>query len=392
IAGFQHEFRDIFCGTPTASGCPLNATTSNTGFQNFFASTFFDLDSFQERFEARYEVNDWLTVRGGLFYLDRDWKFLEFESASEGGGVPDTDTHTEEIGAINRSWLAGLVLKPNKRIQIFFDMENGDYTRVFNRQMPADLDRYRLRGRFEPWDGIRFNGSWFIFDNQNFKAPIPNPLFLNTCVTSGTNPAVFPAADPIYPVTCGDGVNVSSVPAEELPGRHSSRNRGGTVDFQLARFERGYLNAGYSRNDITAITDVTFPVSGTPNPPYGAGVFLYLLNENYFYVDAGGRVAGNLYVDAGYRIVDSSGSFPPSDPAGACVPLESQNCDNANLDPFEIFAGGLMYHQPHVSVRYAFSDNVSWKFGWRYYHYNQEVGTFSDYDSHIVTTSVVLSF
>lgn len=52
----------------------------------------------------------------------------------------------------------------------------------------------------------------------------------------------------------------------------------------------------------------------------------------------------------------------------------------------------LKYHQPHLGVRYAFSDNVSWKAGWRYYDYNQQGGTFSDYDAHVITTSLVLNF
>lgn len=347
IAGFQDETRFITCGNPAVAGCPLDSTTATSALENSFVSTFFDLDSFQDRFEAFYAVTDWLTLRGGFLYLARDWQFFEFERILEDGVLVDEGTHTEGFDAVNRSWLAGAIIRPNRRVQIFFDLENGDFTRVFNRQGPADLDRYRLRGRFEPIDGVRLNASWFIFDNQNFKAPTPG----------------------------------------NDDGRHSSRNRGASFDLQVARWSRGYFDIGYSRNDITAITDVFLP-----GATGGAGVFTYILNDNYFYVDAGGRVAGNLYLDAGYRLVDSSGSFPPSDPVGACVPFLVQSCDNTTLDPFEIFDGGLKLHQPHVSVRYAFSENMSWKFGWRYYDYNQQGGAFSDYDANVITTSVVLNF
>ncbi len=373
IAGFNDEVRAIECANPATAGCPLTTTTSTFAVRNHFENSFFDLDSVQNRFEARYEVAKWLTLRGGFNYLDRTWNFFEFGEQAEDGTIVSTDEHTERVDALNRAWLAGAMIRPNKRVQIFFDLENGNFTRVFNRQAPADLDRYRLRGRFEPWDGIRFNASWFIFDNQNFKAPIPDPAVVNLAATN--------------PVRLACEASDFTDPGCALPGRHSSRNRGVAFDFQLARFERGYINAGYSRNDQTATTDVTIPA-----PPFTAGVFVYELNENYFYVDGGGRVAGKLYVDAGYRIVDSSGSFPPSDPVGACDPFALQSCDGSLLDPFEIFSGGLKYHQPHVAVRYAFNDNVSWKFGWRYYKYDQEVGTFSDYKSHVLTTSVVLSF
>lgn len=362
IAGFSDEERVIICGNAAVAGCPLDTTASNGGTQNLFWSNLHDIDTFQDRLEASFDVTDWFTLRGGFNYLDRTWTHFEFESEAEDGVLLGEDEHLERVDAINRSWLAGFTLRPNKRLQVFFDLEDGNFTRVFNRQGPADLNRYRLRGRFEPWDGVRFNSSWFIFDNQNFKAPIPNPAFLN----SGTLP-------------------------EELPGRHTSRNRGVTFDFQFSRFERGYLNAGYSRTDITAVTDVTIPVAATPNA-YAAGVFAYILNDNYWYIDGGGRVAGKFYMDAGYRLVDSTGSFPPSDPVGVCEPFTVQQCDNAALDPFLIFSGGLKYHQPHVGVRYSFSDNVNWKFGWRYYDYNQQGGTFSDYNTHIFTSSIVLNF
>jgi hypothetical protein len=391
IAGFNDEERVITCGNAVTAGCPLNTTTSTSATQNLFTNTFFDFDTLQNRLEASYDLTDWFTLRGGFVYLDRTWRFFDFESQAEGGVTFSEDDRSERVDTINRSWLAGLTLRPNKRIQIFFDLEDGNNTRVFNRQGPADLNRYRLRGRFQPWDGIRFNASWFIFENQNFNAPIPNPVFLNTCVPSSTNPAVFPAGDPTFPATCGDSVNVSSVPPEDLAGRHTSRNRGMSVDFQLARWERGYLDAGYSRNDITAITDVTIPVKASPNP-YASTVFAYILNDNYWYIDGGGRVVGKFYMDAGYRLVDSTGSFPPSDPVGACVPFTVQQCDNAALDPFLIFSGGVKYHQPHLGVRYSFNDNVNWKAGWRYYDYNQRGGTFSDYNVHIITTSVILNF
>ena len=119
--------------------------------------------------------------------------------------------------------------------------------------------------------------SWFIFDNSNSELP------------TSFNPN----------------------------GRHSSRNRGFSVDFQLSRFQRGYVNVGYSRNDVTALTDVTIPGFG---PPQG-GLSIYILNDNYFYVDVGGRIGGKFYADGGYRLTDSSGTFPASDPTGACVPL-----------------------------------------------------------------------
>ena len=80
---------------------------------------------------------------------------------------------------------------------------------------------------------------------------------------------------------------------------------------------------------------------------------------------------------------------------GACTPFFGP-CDNTGglaplaINPFE--TGGLNYHQPHAALRYVFSDNLSWKAGWRWYGYNVKHGTLSDYKSHIITTSLALTF
>lgn len=343
IAGYQDEDRVITCGAVSGS--------CTAGDFNFYWNTFFRLNAISNRTEARYDINDWFSIRSGFRYLQREFRFSEFEQEMDAGVVVGTDIHEEEFDFLNRSYLAGVILKPNRRAQIFFDWEKGDNTRVFTRLSPAKLDRIRLRGRFQPWDGVRFNASWFLFDNSNTNLP------------TAANPA----------------------------GRHDTKNRGFALDVQFAPTSRGYVNGGFSRNDFKAVTDVMIPGFG-PAASRG-GIIFYQLDDNYFYFDVGGRVAGNFYVDAGYRLLDTSGTMPPSDPVQTCVPNVPQSCDNTGgLDPLLVFDGGLKYHQPHVSLRYEFSDTTSWKAGWRFYRYNQEGGAFSDYRAHIVTTSVVLNF
>lgn len=335
ISGFQDEEITTTCGGPTSpSAC-------DPGTEEELLSHLFDLDSFQERIEGRYDFNRWLGVRAGFSYLHRDFNFFEFEERvlEEGEG----------FSFINRSFLLGVNLRVHPRARLFFDLERGSNTRVFARTSPANIDRIRVRGRFEPWDGVRLNASWFIFDNSNFDLPIAGK----------TNAA------------------------------HSARNRGFALDFQLARYQRGYVNLGYARNDYTTSTDVNLPGFGPPQ----TGVSLYILNSNYAYLDFGGRIAGNLYGDAGYRVVFDTGTFPPSNPIDPCNRFDFSDCENiTGLSPLGVNRGGLNYHQPHASLRYVFSDNASWKAGWRWYGYNQKIGTFSDYKSHIVTTSVVLNF
>ena len=228
-------------------------------------------------------------------------------------------------------------------------MERGNNTGVFTRLSPANINRIRMRGRWEPTRGVKIAASWFTSRNSNSNLP--------TLLDSD--------------------------------GRHSSRNRGFSFDFQLVRFQRGYLNLGYSRNDITAFTNLLFFANFTLR----AGDAVYRANENYAYIDFGSRLVGNLYADAGYRVVANTGTFPASDPVGTCDPLVPGVCDDrTGLDPLGINFGGLNYHQPHAALRYVFSNNVSWKANWRWYGYNVKHGTISDYKAHLITTSMMLRF
>ena len=118
-----------------------------------------------------------------------------------------------------------------------------------------------------------------------------------------------------------------------------------------------------------------------------------MANDNYAYIDLGGRLVGNLHGDVGYRVVTNTGTFPPSDPVGACDPFVPGACDNlTGLEPLGINFGGLNYHQPHAALRFVLNGNISFKAGWRWYGYNVKQGTASDYKAHFITTSLLLRF
>lgn len=323
-----------------------------------------NLEGYRNRLEGRYDLNRFLSVRGGFEYQHRDVELVEweFECADPGTvtapfcpSIVDFDEERERIDLNSRSFLLGVIARPLPTLSLFFDLERGNATGVFTRLSANNVDRIRVRSKWEPTTGVRLMASWFVFDNTNLDLPIQ---------ASGL----------------------------DQPGQHSVRNRGVSVDFQFFRFPRGYLNLGYSRNDVTAQSDVLFFPFFTPT----IGRSLYVANDNYIYIDFGGRIAGNLWGDAGYRVVTTSGTFPPSDPVRVCDPFVPGSCDNTGgLAPLSVNPfgwGGLNYHQPHAALRYEVNETVSWKGGWRWYGYNQKLGTISDYKAHIITTSLVLTF
>ena len=291
--------------------------------------------SYFNRVEARYDFDRRLGVRVGYIFTHRDVELVHFEDGLlEAQEETELDTNTLVLGANFR---------PTRRFSLFVDWEHGEFDNVFTRLSAADIDRLRVRARWKLAEGVRVSGSYFLFDNTN-----PNPLI-----------------------------------------NSDQENRGFSLDFQLTRFQRAYLNLGYSRNDVSTSTDVSFFANFAPQ----TGTSIYVANDNYAYIDFGGRLAGNLHADAGYRVSFITGTFPASDATGICDPFVTGSCVGlTGLAPLGINWGGLNYHQPHASLRYAFSDNLSWKAGWRWYGYNVKQGTLSDYKAHIVTGSLVLTF
>lgn len=299
----------------------------------------FELESYKNRIEGRYEFGRWGGVRGGLLYEHRDWPRTEFAPVRL----------RERVQLDNRSLLLGFQLRPRRSLTVSLDFERGDSTGVFTRLGPAKTLRLQVGARWEPATGVKVSASGFVFDNSN--------TLLATALDS--------------------------------EGQHRSRNRGAAVDFQWTRLPRGFLNLGYRRNDLSASTSVVFFSAFVLRP----GTAVYVVDDNYAYIDFGARLVGKLHAEAGYRVTSLTGVFPPSDPAGGCDPFVPGACENLTGVPaLEINRGGVNYHQPHAALRYDLREKVRWKAGWRWYGYNVKKGTGSDYKAHFVTTSLVLSF
>lgn len=365
--------------TTCVPGTTTSACNPGASGENFF--NLFDVDYFVNRFEVRYDVTRWLGVRAGHRHLHRDTVLHHTEVTCDDaflpsctGGDLEAEEEREPATRVANVLLLGGDFRLHRTFTLFVDYERGGIDSVFNRVRRGHRTTARMRGRWEPSQGTRFSASWVQFD---LRAPSPD---------------------------------VDS----------NQRNRGFSFDFALTRWQRFYWDIGYSRNDVSSFTDIGRRLSS------GAFVLVdgftgvdctlvgdtwlrnvalnlpcrpstYIDNNNYAYFDFGGRLVGNLHGEFGYRVLTATGTYAPSDPEGTCPLVFFGPCENFPTDPvtgqpLRAEWGGLNYHQPHASLSYAFSDNVTWKAGWRWYGYNIKLGTLSDYKTHIVTTSVVLSF
>jgi hypothetical protein len=256
-----------------------------------------------DRFEGRVDATDWLGFRAGFRLTDRDVQMAHFDAGIlEELEVSDLST---------QSFLVGFNLRPVRQFKLFLDYERGEFDNTFTRVSPAEVDQFRIRGRFEPTRGVNLNMSWFIFDND-----VPNPTVVSI-----------------------------------------QKNRGVALDFALNRWSRWFWNLGYTRNDISTRTDITFFIANIQR----FGTSFYIANDNYAYSDFGGQIYKGLHGELGYRVLTNTGTFP------------------------------LNFHQPHASLRYDFNERVSARVGYRWYGYNEKNTSSNDYRTHIVAISLRLT-
>lgn len=375
--GFNISGGDV---TNTSTGCSAVSTACVSGSSAENLINLIDVDYFVNRFEIRYDPVRWLGLRAGERHAHRDTRMVHntFDCAGAflpgcTGGTLTFDQEIEPATRVTNVLLLGGDFRPHRTFGLFVDYERGGIDSTFNRIRRGHRVTARVRGRWEPTPGVRFNASWVQFD---LRAPSPD---------------------------------VDS----------NQRNRGFSLDFGLTRWQRFYWDIGYSRNDVSSFTDIGRRTGGAfllVDGPTGVdctlsgGVWLrsttlglpcrpstYIDNNNYAYFDLGGRLVGNLHGEVGYRVFSASGTYAPSDPEGTCPLIYFGPCSDfpSLLPTFPVIRvewGGFNLHEPHAQLQYVFSDNVSLKAGWRWYGYNVKRGSLSDYKAHIVTTSLVVKF
>jgi len=283
------------------------------------------VENLRTRLESRVDLNRHFSVRAGFQFSDRDIPVAEFED-----GLLE-HLHTGDLNT--NTFLLGFSARTHRRVQVFVDYERGDVNNNFTELISStllpirgDLDRFRIRTRFEPAQGVRFNVSYFLFDFQN--------------------PYAFISSD--------------------------QENRGFSIDFALNRSARWYWNLGYSRNDINALSDASFFVFSASR----TGVSALSTNDNYFYADLGSHIYKGLHVELGYRGFSNTGL------AGLFRERALTTLIVA-VDPLSI-----NFHQPHAALRYDFNERVSARIGYRWYGYNEKENGGNDYSAHIVAFSI----
>ncbi|RMG50553.1 MAG: hypothetical protein D6723_12055 [Acidobacteria bacterium] len=283
------------------------------------------LNAFMNRVQGDYALTDRLIVRAGYrfehrrtFLQERDRQSIR--SSIFGPEPPfDFEPRDEETTQNTHTLFAGLSYRWRRRLRLSFDYENGGHLTSFTRVEPRDYQRGRMRIQFRPSDRWSFTASGTISDQTR-------------------------------PNRTRQGL--------DLMLRNQNRYRSGSISISWFPQRRAALDVDYTRSHITAtIHTLDRDLGNAPRP-----VLVY--REDSHVVRAGVNVIlyKNLRTDFGYRLVNTSGSFP------------------------------INFHRPYARLSLPVHRTMTLNIDYQHYGYNERGRSIQDYRANLLTTSLRLSF
>jgi hypothetical protein len=291
-------------------------TRTETSFRRTF------LNSFMNHAEAEFALTSNLIVRAGERFEHRRvviaQRDLGFDSVS-GPGFPTLDrARREETTQTTNTLLAGASYRRQRLFRLAVDYENGGYLTEFTRVEPRDFQRGRLRLQLRP------NDKWLVTASG--------------LLTEQTRPNRALALDQTF--------------------RNQNRSRTGSFSVTWFQSERLTVDVDYTRGHLTArISTIDLRAGGAPRPP-----MLYKEDSNVLHSGVDLKPYKEIRLGFGYRLVNSSGSYP------------------------------ISFHRPYAHVSVPLHRTVALKIDYQHYGYNEQGRSVQDYRANLLTTGLRISF
>ncbi|HSL55884.1 MAG TPA: hypothetical protein VK868_15875 [Pyrinomonadaceae bacterium] len=236
--------------------------------------------------------------------------------------------------------LGGFKARPLSEWTIYFDAEHGTADNVFSRIGNYNYTNVRAKSRYKPSSRVAFNLAVITKDNSN-----PSEI-------AGVSIEDF-------------GVNVKS--------------RIFTSSFDWTTTSRFSVSAGYNYHWVNSKAIVDYFFNGVRHP---LGNSLYIMRNNFFYVESVARIAPRATLFTAYRINKDNGQ-------GNRVAAPTGN-------PGTLIASYPMsYQSPEARLALKLHDRLDWNVGYQYYNYNESpiVGPRpQNYHAHLPYTSLRFYF
>jgi hypothetical protein len=314
--------------------------TDTIGFNNRDVLTNTEYRKVQNTIEGDYQFNPRYSIHLGYRYAQR--RIEEAISGFNLGAnlpaplVPDSFTEHNNTHAV----LGGFKARPISEWTLYFDAEHGTADNVFSRIGNYNYTNIRAKSRYKPSSRVALNLAVITKDNSN-----PSEI-------AGVSLEDF-------------GVNIKS--------------RIFTSSLDWTTTSRFSISAGYNYHWINSKAIVDYFFNSVRHP---LGNSLYIVRNNYFFVESVAHIAPRATLFTAYRINRDNGQGNRvADPTG---------------NPGTLIASYPMsYQSPEARLAIKLHDRLDWNFGYQYYNYNEStiVGPRpQNYHAHLPYTSLRFYF
>ena len=314
--------------------------TDTVGFNNRDVLTNTEYRKIQNTIEGDYQLNPRYSIHLGYRYARR--RVGEAISGFNLGTnaptalVPVDFEHHNNTHAV----LGGFKARPLSEWTLYFDAEHGTADNVFSRIGNYDYTNIRAKSRYKLGSRVAFNLGVITKDNSN-----PSEI-------AGVSIEDF-------------GVNVKS--------------RIFTSSLDWTATSKFSVNTGYNYHWVNSKSIIDYFFNGVAHP---LGNSLYIVRNNFFFVESVARIAPRATLFTAYRINKDNGQGNRiADPVGTPGTLVSSY--------------PMSFQSPETRLAIKINRRLDWNFGYQYYNYNESalVGPRpQNYHAHLPYTSLRLYF
>ncbi len=314
--------------------------TDTIGFNNRDVTTSVDYRKIQNTIEGDYQFSPRYSIHLGYRYghrnVDESISGFNLGTNAPAAIAPITISEANNTHAI----LGGFKARPLSEWTLYFDAERGTADNVFTRIGNYDYTNIRFKSRYKPTSRTAFNLAVITKDNAN-----PS--------------------------------EIAGVSLEDFGVSIKSRIFTSSLDWTAS--SRFSLSTGYNYHWINSKAIIEYFFNNVRHP---FGNNLYIVRNNYFFIESVAQIAPRATLFTGYRINKDTGQGNRvADPTG---------------NPGTLIASYPMsYQSPEARLAIKLHHRLDWNIGYQYYKYNEStiVGPRpQNYNAHLPYTSLRLYF
>ena len=314
--------------------------TDTIGFNNRDVTTSVDYRKIQNTIEGDYQFSPRYSIHLGYRYghrnVDESISGFNLGTNAPAAIAPITISESNNTHAI----LGGFKARPLSEWTLYFDAERGTADNVFTRIGNYDYTNIRFKSRYKPTSRTAFNLAVITKDNAN-----PS--------------------------------EIAGVSLEDFGVSIKSRIFTSSLDWTAS--SRFSLSTGYNYHWINSKAIIEYFFNNVRHP---FGNNLYIVRNNYFFIESVAQIAPRATLFTGYRINKDTGQGNRvADPTG---------------NPGTLIASYPMsYQSPEARLAIKLHHRLDWNIGYQYYKYNEStiVGPRpQNYNAHLPYTSLRLYF